>query len=115
LNFQSPYFLYQSIKASLYVLDQAFAAPMPFGWKVDDKPRMMKPVQVEDQHLAGPKFSTVAGCFISLVVFGKRLAELQRDAAPHNSDTVDGVDERFRVCVENVALLKLNHRSISCN
>ena len=46
---------------------------------------------------------------VGIEVFGKRALELKCDAPPHDADTVDRVDQSFRVFREDVARLVLDH------
>ena len=51
-----------------------------------------------------------ARCFISLQVSRESLLEHERDALAHHTDGVDGVHQRFRLCVQQVAFGKCDHQ-----
>jgi hypothetical protein len=47
------------------------------------------------QHFAGLNVAVAACGDVRLIVFGKRLTELQRNTAPHYANTINGVNEGF--------------------
>lgn len=63
----------------------------------------------EYEHSPRLNLVPLACCRISFEVVWERLFELKRDSAAHHTDAVDGVDEGFSSCFEDVPLFEFNH------
>ena len=76
---------------------------MIFRWKVDHVARIQKLATVVDQHHSRSKRSCVATLLICLKVVFELLFELRSDSSPHHANTINGIDERFSIGVEDVS------------
>ena len=106
-------FFHQRLQAGVDILHPALAAPMPLGREVDDELRIAQQVPVSNTNiLPGCTSSACAGGFIRLEVRRESVLELKRDAAAHDADAIDRIDERFRVRLEDVAGREFDHRHL---
>ena len=102
----------QRLQAGVDILHPALAAPMPLGWEVDDELRIGQRPGLEHEHLARLHLLPRAGGLISLEVRRKVILELKRDAAAHDADAVDRIDQRFRVGPQDVSGREFDHRHL---
>src|SRR5438093_4557079 len=93
----------------LYVFDTALAPPMPLGRKVDDVARRRELPGPEYEHPSWLHFAALACRRIGLEVLWKCVFELQCDTAPHHAYAIDGIDERFRLALQNIATSEFDH------
>ena len=82
---------------------------MPLGREVDDVAGTGELTGLEDEHAPRLYGIALAPGNIGLEVLGKGAFELKRDAAPHDPDAVDGVDQSFGFFLEDVTSLVLDH------
>jgi hypothetical protein len=64
-----------------------------------ERPIREADVGLEYEHPPGLDLPPIAGRFLHLEVFGIGVLELKSDAAAHDANTVNCVDDRFRVCL----------------
>ncbi|EPR38874.1 hypothetical protein dsmv_0284 [Desulfococcus multivorans DSM 2059] len=76
---------------------------MALGWKVDDIARIEHLAGFEHEHTARFNLFPSAGGFVGLEILRKRLLELQGDPLAHYTDTVDCVDQGFRIVRKNIS------------
>ena len=91
------------------VFEPGGLAPRILGGEVDDP---LGPDQLRiarDEHAAHANLALLAGLPILLVGVGKRLLELERNPFAHDTDHVDGIDERLCVRLEDVADQNFDH------
>ena len=108
-NATLPHLFHQRFETGPDVFDPALTLPVSLGREIDDVPRILQLIRIEHQHHARMQLSPVANRLVGVVVLRKLLAELQRDAAPHDPHTVHRVDQGLSIRLEDVALLKLDH------
>jgi hypothetical protein len=107
-------FLNKSAQPRLDILNARFPAPVPLGGEVDDVAWEKIP-GLEDEHSAGLNLLPTTGSGISLEVFRPVLLELQRNAAPHHSNTVDGVYQGLNLGFEDVSGYVFDHGLLLCS
>jgi hypothetical protein len=101
--------LHQRGQAGLDVFDAALATPVALGWKVDDVARRGELPRLEHEHPARLHLTAPASRGIGPEVLRVGMPELQRDATPHHSHTVDRIDERIRPGLQDVAAGVFDH------
>jgi hypothetical protein len=82
---------------------------MPLGWEIDDEARIGQPTRLKHKHPSRPHLIMFAGGVISLIVLGVSILELKRNAATHDTDTVDGIDERLDILGKDITFLVFDH------
>ena len=97
------------LKAGFNILQSTFAAPMPLSWEVDDVFGAGQPPGRVDKHAPWPKLPAFASCGIDPKILRKLVLELERDAPPHDADTIHCVDECFRIRFQDVACFEFHH------
>src|SRR5882724_10323888 len=86
---------------------------MTLRWKVNDVSRIDKSLSVEHKHPAWLDLFAVTGGAVGLIILRECFLNLQGDAAAHNANTVDRVDQCLGIGLENIALLQFDHGSTS--
>jgi len=84
---------------------------VPFGGKVDDIARG-ELTGLRDEHPAGLHQLLLAGFFVSLEILRIGIAELQGDAAAHDTHTIHRVDDRFRFVFQDVTVGAADHGGV---
>ena len=62
-----------------------------------------------DEHLTNDKFFVPARGFIGLCIVRERFLKHKSNALTHDPNRVNGVDQSFRIRVEQIALRELDH------
>jgi hypothetical protein len=73
------------------------------GGEIDDEPRPDTPTSRNHEHPARHDFTSTAGALVNPEVLRVRLLELKCYTLAHHTNTVDSVDESFRISFEQVA------------
>ena len=71
---------------------------------VDDPSGLIESGSLENEHPAWADLFGLGNFTIGFVVVLERTAELEGDTTPHYTHTVDGVDEGFRVELQDIAV-----------
>ena len=66
---------------------------MALRWKVDDEPWTGQTTRLEYEHRSGHNVIALASDLVNLEVLREGFAELERDSAPHDADTIHCVDQ----------------------
>jgi len=93
----------ESVQTTFYIFISGIPPPMPLGRKINDEARIEHACPLKDEHFAWRHLTRVASMAIGFVVLGKGFLELQSNTFAHVADTVDCVDQGFRVCFEKIA------------
>ena len=112
-NVACPDFFDKRLQTGLYVRHAAFVSPVPFGRKVDDVAGRGEFVCLKDKYAPRAHCTVLTTGGIGRKVFGKGALELERDASPHDADTVDGVDQGLDFFREDVPGFVFDHNGIS--
>src|SRR5579884_3024243 len=99
----------ESGEADLDVFDSAPGAPVHLRWEVDDVAGIGRLASIEDEHSTRLDLAARAGGRVRPEVVRVGALELQRKPTSHHTDTIDGVDQRFRVGLEYVSPRVANH------
>src|SRR3954470_23236875 len=108
MNFAVADFIDQGLEAGVDVFDAALAFPMPFRRKIDDVFRAELP-GFKHEHSARLNVFSKTSCRIGLEVVRKGALELKREAAPHDADTVDRIDDGFYAGSQDVPGPEFDH------
>ena len=84
------------------IADRAARAPVPLGGEVEDPAGRLEPGG-EDEDAAGPDAALCAGVAVGEEGGGVAPLELQGEAAAHDADAVDGIDDGLGLLGEDVA------------
>jgi hypothetical protein len=75
------------------IFDEALAAPMTLGRKVDDVARIGQRAVLVNEHPARLNLLTLARLFVGIEIPWERILESKCDATPHDSDAIHRFDE----------------------
>jgi hypothetical protein len=104
----SPDFLRQGGKTSINILHSTLASPVALSRKIYDV-LWIHLAGLEDKHTTWLDLISLTGGSIRFEVLGEGFLELKSEAASHDTDAVDGVDQRFGIFRDNVARLVFDH------
>ena len=82
---------------------------MPLGREIDDVFRVRQSARLVHEHLPWLHLMALARSLVRFEVVWKFLLEPKGEAATHDADAVDRVDDGFRVRLEDVACRIVDH------
>ena len=85
---------------------------MAFGREIDNIARIGQSARLKYEHSSWLHLIPLASGSVGFKVLRISVLELKCNAAPHNTDTVDSIDQRFGVFSKYVAFLVFDHMGL---